>query len=394
MSIPFVKASLTEVERAEVLAALDAGAIGGNGKISVEVQRWLADYLKVEHVLLTTSCSHALEMAMMALGIKPGDEVILPSFAFVTAASAVVRQGAQPVFAEIDETTFNLDPDDVSRRITPRTRAIIPVHYAGLGCRMAELRAIAEAHQLFIVEDAAQAIGANYAGQPLGTLGQIGCYSFHSTKNVVAGEGGAFVTNNTDIARRAEIIREKGTNRSQFLRGEVDKYTWVELGSSYVISDLLVALLYAQLKRLDEITRLRRELWQRYYTGMAPMEAEGWVIRPGLDPQAEHNGHIYAFRVVDGVNNSGNLEKISLRRDAVLDYLKRHGVGATFHFVPLHSSPYGQRYLAYKEGDFPITERVSASLIRLPLFPELSFEQIDYVLQVLMEGLKYAAQVA
>jgi dTDP-4-amino-4,6-dideoxygalactose transaminase len=249
---------------------------------------------------------------------------------------------------------------------------------------MTEVLSIAEAHNLFVLEDAAQAIGATYMGQFLGALGHIGCYSFHSTKNIVAGEGGAFVTNDELINQRAEIICEKGTNRSQFLRGEVDKYTWVEMGSSYVISDLLAALLYAQLQRLDEITQARREIWWRYYDQMAGMEAEGLIIRPGLDPQAEHNGHIYAFRI------TGNSPGTSSRRDSVLDYLKRHGVGATFHFVPLHSSPFGQKCLGYKGGDFPITEQVCASLIRLPLYPELSAEQVDYALNVLDEALKHA----
>jgi len=358
------------------LAALKEGTIGGNGRIGVQVQQWLADYLHVEYALLTTSCTHALEMAMMALDIGPGDEVILPSFAFVSAATAVVRQGAWPVFAEIKETTFNIDPEDVVRHITPCTKAIVVIHYAGLGCKMPELLSIARSHDLFLIEDAAHALGATYMGQPLGTQGHIGCYSFHSTKNIVAGEGGAFVTNAEAIGQRAEIIREKGTNRSQFLQGQVDKYTWVDIGSSYVISDLLAALLYAQLQRLDEITQARREIWWRYYHRMADMEARGWVVRPGLDLQAEHNGHIYAFRVT------------GQRRDAVLKHLQTHGVGATFHFVPLHSSPYAQKHLGYKASDFPITERVSASLIRLPLYPELGAAQIDYVLDVLNKGLK------
>ncbi|MBN1994183.1 MAG: dTDP-4-amino-4,6-dideoxygalactose transaminase [Anaerolineae bacterium] len=383
LKIPFVKPSLTQVEYDAVLIALKEGAIGGNGRIGLQTQQWLADYLRVKHALLTTSCSHALEMAMMALNIGPGDEVILPSFAFVTAASAIVRQGARPVFAEIDETTFNIAPQDVKQRITSRSKAIVVVHYAGLGCKMAEILSIAQTHHLFVVEDAAQAIGASYMGQPLGTQGHIGCYSFHSTKNVVAGEGGAFVTNDEDIARKAEIVREKGTNRSQFLRGEVDKYTWVDLGSSYVISDLLAALLYAQLQRVNELTQARQKVWWRYYQQMADLETAGLIIRPGLDPQTEHNGHIYAFRV------AGEANEAARRRNALLDYLKSRGVGATFHFIPLHSSPYGQERLGYKEGDFPITERVSASLVRLPLYPELSSEQVDYVLEVLNDGFKH-----
>lgn len=383
MKIPFVQPSITQAEYDSVLTALKEGMIGGNGKISIQAQQWLTEYLRVKCALLTTSCSHALEMAMMALNIGPGDEVILPSFAFVTAASAVIRQGARPVFAEIDETTFNIDSTDVVRHITPRTKAIVVVHYAGLACKMNELLSIANAHDLFVVEDAAQAIGATYMGQPLGTQGHIGCFSFHSTKNIVAGEGGAFVTNNGEIGRRAEIIREKGTNRSQFLRGEVDKYTWIDVGSSYVISDLLAALLYAQFQRLDEITQTRRMIWGHYYEQMAGLEAAGLIIRPGLDPHAEHNGHIYAFRV------TGLSQGVCERRNAILDYLRGHGVGATFHFIPLHSSPYGQRHLGYKEGDFPITERVSNSLIRLPLYPELSMDQADYILNVLNDGLKH-----
>jgi dTDP-4-amino-4,6-dideoxygalactose transaminase len=384
MNIPFVRPSLTSTEYEAVLAALQAGQIGGNGKITLQAQAWLADYLHVNYALLTTSCSHALEMAMMGLQIEPGDEVILPSFAFVTAASAIIRQGARPVFAEIDEATFNLDPVDVVRRITPRTKAIVVVHYAGLACEMDELLAIAAVHDLYVIEDAAQALGATYKGQPLGTQGHIGCYSFHSTKNIVAGEGGAFVTNRDMLGRRAEIIREKGTNRSQFLRGEVDKYTWIEVGSSYVISDLLAALLYAQFQRLGEITRARQKIWRYYYEQMAPLEAKGLIIRPGLNPQAEHNGHIYAFRVAGEA-----LDETGSRRDALLNYLKDHGVGATFHFVPLHSSPYGREHLGYQEGDFPVTERVSNSLIRLPLYPELTAEQVDYVLDTLDEGLAY-----
>jgi len=376
MKIPFVKPSITELEYEAVLSALKTDAIGGNGKICAQVQKYLADYLHVKYALLTTSCTHALEMAMIVLGIGPGDEVILPSFAFVTAATAIVRQGATPVFAEIDEHTFNIDPDDVIQRITPRTKAIIVVHYAGMGCEMAKLLSIAESHNLFLVEDAAQALGATYMGQPLGTLGHIGCYSFHSTKNVVAGEGGAFVTNIEKIGQRAEIIREKGTNRALFLRGEVDKYTWVDIGSSYVMSDLLAALLSVQLHRLDEITQARRKIWWHYYDHMADMEANERVIRPGLDPQANHNGHIYAFCVA------------AKQRDALLSYLQAHGVGATFHFVPLHSSPYGIKYLNYEAADLPITERVSASLIRLPLYPELTLNEADYVLTVLERGLQ------
>jgi dTDP-4-amino-4,6-dideoxygalactose transaminase len=374
-SIPFIQPDLSDDDIAAVVAALQANHLGGNGAVSRQVQAQLCRLIGVRHTLLVTSCSHALELAMMALGIGPGDEVILPSFAFVTAATAVVRQGARPVFAEIDELTFNLDPDDVARRITPRTKVIIPVHYAGQGCRMNQLMALAQQSSLWVVEDAAQAIGARYDGRPLGTIGHIGCYSFHVTKNVIAGEGGAFLTDDDTIARRAEIIREKGTNRSAFLRGEVDKYTWVDVGSSFVPSDLLAALLGSQLARLAEITRQRVALWYRYYVGMAELEAKGLLTRPGLDPKAEMNGHIYAFRVAPGI------------RDTVIDRLKAQGIDATFHFVPLHSSPYGQNVLGCRPDDLPITQRVAASLIRLPLHTRLTSADVDFILEQLEQVL-------
>jgi dTDP-4-amino-4,6-dideoxygalactose transaminase len=374
--IRFVQPDLTNEDIQAVVAALRANHLGGNGAVGQRVQAQLRGLIGTRHALLTTSCSHALEMAMMALDIGAGDEVIVPSFAFVTAASAIVRQGARPVFAEIDEFTFNLDPDDVARRITPRTRAVVCVHYAGQGCRMDELMALARRHDLYVVEDAAQAIGAGYGGRPLGTFGHAGCFSFHITKNIIAGEGGAFVTGDDDIARRAEIIREKGTNRSAFLRGEVDKYSWVDVGSSFVPSDLLAALLGSQLARLEEITQHRVELWYGYYEGMARLEETGLVIRPGLDPQAEINGHIYAFRVAPGI------------RDRVIEGLKARGIESTFHFVPLHSSPYAQKAFGCHRDDLPVTERVAASLIRLPLHTQLSVDDIEFILEQLEQVLK------
>jgi dTDP-4-amino-4,6-dideoxygalactose transaminase len=374
--IRFVQPDLTNEDIQAVVAALRANHLGGNGAVGQRVQAQLRGLIGTRHALLTTSCSHALEMAMMALDIGAGDEVIVPSFAFVTAASAIVRQGARPVFAEIDEFTFNLDSDDVARRITRRTRAVVCVHYAGQGCRMDELMALARRHDLYVVEDAAQAIGAGYGGRPLGTFGHAGCFSFHITKNIIAGEGGAFVTGDDDIARRAEIIREKGTNRSAFLRGEVDKYSWVDVGSSFVPSDLLAALLGSQLARLEEITQHRVELWYGYYEGMARLEETGLVIRPGLDPQAEINGHIYAFRVAPGI------------RDRVIEGLKARGIESTFHFVPLHSSPYAQKAFGCHRDDLPVTERVAASLIRLPLHTQLSVDDIEFILEQLEQVLK------
>ncbi len=368
--IPFNHVSIGAEERAAVLRALDEGALGGNGPIGAQVQERLRGMLGVRHALLTTSCSHALELAAMALRLAPGDEVIMPSFTFVTTASSVVRQGARPVFVDIDERTYNLDPEQVEQHITPATRAILPVHYAGQGCEMDAITDIARRHRLYIIEDAAQGLGARYGGRYLGAIGDVGCFSFHVTKNIIGGEGGAFVTNDDEIAEKAEIIREKGTNRSKYLRGEVDKYTWVDVGSSFVPSDLLAAVILAQLDRMEQIHRLRQAVWQRYQHGLHDLACHGDIILPYIQPEAEMNWHIYAFRVSDPE-----------RRDLVLDELKRRGIGATFHFVPLHSAPYARARWGYRAEDLPVTERVAASLIRLPIYPDLTVEDQEYIIE-------------
>jgi dTDP-4-amino-4,6-dideoxygalactose transaminase len=373
-TIPLCKPCLGREEREAVLRVMQSGELGGNGAIGHELEELIQRQFGARRVLLTTSCSHALEMAAMALRLGPGDEVILPSFGYVTSATSILRQGARPVFAEISETTFNIDPDDVRQRITPRTRAIICVHYAGQGCDMDALMKLASNHDLAIVEDAAQGVGARFDGRFLGTIGHIGCYSFHVTKNITCGEGGAFLTNEPAFAKRAEIIREKGTDRSRFLRGEVDKYTWVDQGSSFVLSELLAALALAQFSKLDGIQRRRRRIWHWYQEGLADLAAKGSVILPSVDGRAEPNWHIYAFRVSD----------VS-QRDRVLTELKRRGIQATFHYVPLHSSHYGRTYLGYHPEDLPVTERVSASLIRLPIYPQLSGEDQDYIIESLHE---------
>ncbi len=370
--IPFNKPYLGAEELEAITEVFESGNIGGNGKVGSNLSALLQQKFGLHRALLTTSCTHALEMAGMALDWGPGDEVILPSFAFVTAATAVVRQGATPIFAEIDEKTWNIDPADVERHITPRTRAIIPVHYAGQGCDMDALMAIAKKHNLDIVEDAAQGIGAKYNGQWLGTIGDIGAYSFHVTKNVICGEGGAFLTNREDIAQRAEIIMEKGTNRSQFLRGAAEKYSWVDIGSSYVVSDLLAAIARAQFAKMDEINRMRGVVWQRYQEGLADLADEGLLVLPYVHPKAEPNWHIYGFRIVE-------ME----RRTALFDFMDARGIKATFHFVPLHSSPYGLDNLGYKGDEFPITDRVSQSLIRLPLYPHLEPADQDFIIETI-----------
>jgi dTDP-4-amino-4,6-dideoxygalactose transaminase len=367
--IPLNKPYFGSQEKQAVMSVLESGQLGGNGPVSGELETYLQDLLGVRHVLLTTSCTHAMEMAMMALDIGPGDEVIMPSFTFVTSATAVVRQGARPVFADIDEQTLNLDPEMVDGWITERSKAIMPVHYAGQGCDMERILAVARDKGLYVIEDAAHGVGARYDERYLGTIGDAGCYSFHITKHVTCGEGGALLTNDDQLARRCEIIREKGTNRSQFLRGEVDKYTWVDVGSSFVLSDLLAAVLLEQFKKLDEILEKRRIIWERYQERLKELEDRGVIILPYLGPKAECSWHVYPIRTALETNAR------------VIGELKKRGIGAAFHFVPLHYSPYAREHLGYEEGDLPITERVSRTLIRLPIYPSLTQREQEYVIQ-------------
>lgn len=361
-SIPFNKPCIGQSEIDAVTQALKEGILRGDGPISKRVEAKLKTWLDVQHVYFTTSCTHALEMAMIALNIGPGDEVIMPSFTFVSSANAVVLRGATPVFAEIDEATLNIDPADIARKITPATRAIVPVHYAGVACDMDAIMALAHAHNLYVIEDAAQAIDATYRGRPLGTIGHIGCFSFHDTKNLTSGEGGAFVTNDQAIAEKAELVREKGTNRSAFFRGEVDKYNWVSQGSSYIQSDILAALLEAQIERKDEIKQQRKQVWDAYYAALKLLAEAGQLTLPTVPDFADTNFHIFFFR----------LPTLELRQ-TILAALKRDGIQATFHYVPLHSSPYGRNTLGCTE-DLPVTEQCSETLIRLPIYPQLHAE--------------------
>lgn len=378
--IPLYKPSFDQAEAQTAAEAILSGNVGGGGAITARVQKQLAARFGVKHALLVTSCTHAMELGLMAFRLKPGDEVILPSFTFTSTANAILRQGAWPVFAEIDEETFNLDVEDVAARITPRTRAIMPVHYAGVGCRMDRLMELARQYDLKVLEDAAQGVGAKYSGAFLGTIGDAGAYSFHVTKNITCGEGGALLTNDDTLALRAEIIHEKGTNRAQFLRGQVDKYTWVDLGSSFVLSDLLAAILERQLEKLDAINLRRGVIWRAYHDAFAGPETAGLLKRPVLDPSAESNWHIYALRV--------NVAQ----RDEVIDALRARGIGATFHYIPLHSSPFGRETLDYRGDELPITERVSRSLIRLPLYPDMTDGQVDYVIASVYECLGIPAR--
>jgi dTDP-4-amino-4,6-dideoxygalactose transaminase len=353
----------------EALASHSAG----DGPIGRRVEARLSGLLDGQRVLLTTSCTHALELALLALGIGPGQEVICPSFTFVSSANAALRVGARPVFADIDERTLGLDPADVERRLTPRTAALVPVHYAGVAPDMAALVDLARRRGLRVVEDAAQGLAASYRGRPLGTLGDAGCLSFHETKNLSCGEGGALVVSDPELARRAEIAREKGTNRAAFLRGEVDKYTWVAEGSSYVLSDVLAAILDAQLGKLAEVQSRRAAIVARYRAGLGEWAATNGVRLPAELEERGPNHHIFYLLYQD-----------SPGRDRALAALRARGVMASFHYVPLHSSPHGRSLGA--QPLLPVTDRVASGLLRLPLHPQLEPEDVDRVIEAVRQA--------
>jgi dTDP-4-amino-4,6-dideoxygalactose transaminase len=365
-TVRFHAPSYDERELEAVRAAL-SGHTAGDGPIGRRVEQRLAELTGARRVLLTTSCSHAMELALLALGIGPGHEVICPSFTFASSANAVLRVGARPVFGEIDERTLGLDPEDVERRLSPRTAALLPVHYAGVAPDMAGLLEIARRRSLRVVEDAAQGIAARWRGRALGTLGDAGCLSFHETKNLSCGEGGALLVSDPDLAKRAEIAREKGTNRAAFFRGEVDKYTWVAEGSSYVLSDVLAAILEAQLDKLDAIQARRAEVVARYRAGLADWAARAGVRLPVELPERETNHHVFYLLYPDAA-----------RRDRALKALRGGGVMASFHYVPLHSAPQGRRLGA--DYELPVTERVAATLLRLPLHARLADPDVDRVI--------------
>lgn len=370
--IPFNRPWIDNEEIEAVDLALSKGEVGGNGPLTRRLQKRLADLFGVRKVLLTTSCTTALEMAMM-LFLEPGDEVIMPSFGFVSAANAVIRSGGRPVFADIDPDTYNLDPGSVEEAITPRTRVIFPAHYGGQACDMKRLQELTASRELTILEDAAQAFGSRWRERFLGTLGIMGAYSFHATKNLVCGEGGAFVTDDESLARRAEVVWEKGTNRVEFQRGEVDHYSWCDVGGSFVLSDLLAAVLEVQVGKLDAIISARRKRWERYEKELKPL-AEGEKIRPHrVAVREEWNYHLFAFRT------------LAISQADLLRGLRQRGVEATFHFVPLHTSPYGRRYFPDQPA-LPQTEAVASSLVRLPLYPGLTVEEQDRVIEALNEA--------
>ena len=355
--------------------------LSGDGPFTKRCHAWIEDQTGCAKALLTHSGTAALEMAALLLKVQPGDEVIMPSYTFVSTANAFVLRGAKPIFVDIREDTLNLDETLIESAITSRTRAIVPVHYAGVACEMDTIIAIAQRHGLKVVEDAAQGAMAHYNGRALGAIGDLGAYSFHDSKNIISGEGGSLLINDPGLAARAEIIREKGTDRSRFFRGEVDKYTWQEVGSSFLPSEFTAAFLWAQMEDARRITTERLAIWQRYHEMFASLEATGPFRRPILPKGCEHNGHMYYIVLALGID-----------RRTILDALSRNGIGAVFHYVPLHSSPAGLHY-GRAHGDLAVTTSVSQRLIRLPLWIGLTQAQQERVCEVFKEALGVARPV-
>jgi dTDP-4-amino-4,6-dideoxygalactose transaminase len=368
VSVPFNRPHLVGRELEYIGRAHDNGQLAGDGPFTRQCQAWLERRTGVPKALLTHSCTAALEMAAILADISPGDEVIMPSFTFVSTANAFVLRGAVPVFVDIRADTLNLDESQIEAAVTSRTRAVVPVHYAGVACAMDAIVEIAARHDLLVIEDAAQGIAATYQGRPLGAIGQLGAFSFHETKNVIAGEGGALLINDPRLIARAEVIREKGTNRSQFFRGQVDKYTWVDIGSSFLPGEIVAAFLWAQLEQVDLITRRRLDLWQRYHDGFAALERDGRLRRPAVPEGCGFNGHMYYLLLRD-----------LGERTRFIDHMKQRGIQCVFHYVPLHSSPTG-RQVGRASGALPVTEDVSDRLVRLPLWLGLE-EHIDSVIE-------------
>lgn len=365
--IPFNHPFTTGDEFAYISEAIENLHLSGNGPFSTRCCRWLEDSVGCEQALLTSSCTSALEMAMLVAGIGAGDEVIVPSFTFVTTASSVALRGAVPVFVDVREDTLNLDERLVEAAITSRTRAILPVHYGGVACELDALSDIAKSYGLILIEDAAQGISASYRDRPLGTFGDLGCISFHETKNLICGEGGALLVNRSDWVERAEIIQEKGTDRTRFLRGQIDRYTWTDLGSSFLMSEISSAFLWAQIQHAEEILARRMAIWRSYHERLAALELAGSLTRPTIPADRRHNAHMYYILLDDRDT-----------RDRLIDSLAKQNIHALFHYIPLHSSPAGER-LGRAAGELPITDRVSETLVRLPLWVGMSEAEVARV---------------
>jgi len=374
-TIAFNKPYMTGKELEYIVAAHAAAHLSGDGAFTKKCHEWIQLHTGTQKALLTHSCTAALEISALLLDLKEGDEIIMPSYTFVSTANAFVLRGAVPIFVDIRPDTLNIDESLIEAAITPRTRAIVPVHYAGISCEMDAIIAIAEKYGLAVIEDAAQGVMSFYKGRALGSIGQLGCFSFHETKNVISGEGGALLVNDPRYISQAEIIREKGTDRNRFFRGEVDKYTWQSVGSSYLPSELIAAFLLAQLEKAEVLTQKRLDIWNTYHEMLESSERAGLLRRPIVPVECVHNAHMYYILLPENVD-----------RNTVLTYLKNNGVGAVFHYVPLHTSPAGARYCRV-HGEMKNTIDLSGSLIRLPLWLGLTRYQQDYVVSVLQAAL-------
>lgn len=367
--IPFNIPPVIGTEEQYIHEAIENYKICGDGNFTRKCNKWIEQKCESAKVLLTTSCTHAIEMAAILANIQPGDEVIMPSFTFVSTADAFVLRGAKAVFVDIRPDTMNIDETLIEEAVTECTKAIVPVHYAGISCEMGTIMDIAARRNLVIIEDAAQAIGSTYRGIFCGSMGKFGCLSFHETKNFSMGEGGALLIHDPDDIERAEIVREKGTNRSRFYRGEIDKYTWVDAGSSYLPSELNAAYLWAQLERFEEIQKDRMQTWKRYYKGFEELAHKGRITRPDVPDNCRHNAHMFYIKVKD-----------SNERDRLIRYLSDRDIHAVFHYIPLHSSPAGKKYGRF-HGDDKYTTRESERLLRLPMYFNIRNEDIDFVIE-------------
>jgi dTDP-4-amino-4,6-dideoxygalactose transaminase len=370
--IPFNRATYGEPVRAAVNRSLDSPKTSGDGSFSEACHEFFESALDLQRALLTTSCTHALEMTALLLDLQPGDEVIVPSFTFVSTANAFALRGVKVVFADIDERTLNIDVASVGEKITSRTRAIVVVHYAGVACEMNALSAVAKEHDVCLVEDNAHGLFGKFEGRWLGTIGTFGTQSFHETKNFYCGEGGALFINDQNYTERAEIVREKGTNRKKFFRGEIDKYSWVDIGSSYLLSDINAAVLYPQLQSWRDVQDARAKIWNTYQTELRSWATRHGVRQPHIPPYCEQAYHLYYLRFSDADT-----------RSRFLKHMRRAGILAVFHYLPLHLSSYGRRY-GGEEGDCPVTEHVSETLVRLPLYKALTDNEVQYIVDTVL----------
>lgn len=370
--IPFNLPYITNQELIYLQEALTSNHLEGGGNFTKKCQTWLEKTIGCDKVLLTHSCTAALEMSAILADIQPGDEVIMPSYTFVSTANAFVLRGAIPVFVDIHPSTLNLDEQKIEAAITSKSRAIVPVHYGGVSCEMQSIMTIAENHGLAVIEDAAQGILSTYKEKPLGSMGHLATMSFHNTKNVVSGEGGALLINNPIWRERAEVIWEKGTNRQKFVQGQVDKYTWIDIGSSYLPSELTAAFLYAQLEKATTITNKRLKRWNKYHEAFLDLEKKNLVRRPVIPEYCQHNGHLY-YLILPDINC----------RNQLIQLLKDNQINAVFHYIPLHSSPAGQKF-GRSLGTLKVTDELSSRLLRLPLYATLGTSEIEKIIEIIL----------